>query len=93
MPTTQILTIMGRKALSLVGSLAFLALMLSVTNLTAAAQAEVPEHRAGLASSIKGSWVFTVHLIKGTDQIGAKICSKDRVTVSERGQGHTVRTG
>jgi hypothetical protein len=62
MPITQNLTIMRRKALSLVGALSFLALMLPATNSTAAAQTELPEAHAGLAAPIEGSWIFTIDL-------------------------------
>jgi hypothetical protein len=62
MPITQNLTIMRRKALNLVGALSFLALMLPTTSSTAAAQTELPEAHAGLASPIEGSWIFTVDL-------------------------------
>jgi hypothetical protein len=62
MPITHNLTIMRRKALSLVGGLSFLALMLPATNSTAAAQTELPEAHAGLGAPIEGSWIFTINL-------------------------------
>ncbi len=63
MPITQTLTIMRRKALSLVAALSLLALMLPTTTSIAKAQTELPEAHAGLASPIEGSWIFTVDLI------------------------------
>jgi hypothetical protein len=62
MPITQILTIMRRKALSLVAALSLLAFTLPATTSIAKAQTESLEDHAGLASPIEGSWIFSIHL-------------------------------
>jgi hypothetical protein len=53
---------MRRKALSLLGALSFLALMLPAKTSTAEAQTELPECHAGSPASIEGSWIFTINL-------------------------------
>ena len=58
MPITQISSIMRPKALSLLASLALLALLLATTSI-AQAQSESLENHAGLPSRIEGSWIFS----------------------------------
>jgi hypothetical protein len=62
MTTTQISTIIRRKALSLAATLSLLALALPATTSIAKAQTESLENRVDLASPIEGSWIFSIHL-------------------------------
>jgi hypothetical protein len=60
MTTHRNIPTMKRKAVSLLGAFAILALAVPAMNSTASAQTESPANNGGLSSPIEGSWIFTI---------------------------------